>query len=86
MVDKRFDSFSENWKGMHQLELDAVHDWRVDYKKLRAVLRMASEEDEKIDIPLSLKDVYSISGEIRDRQMQLNMEINCVRLRRMMPC
>ena len=55
---------------MHDLEVNAIHDWRVDYKKLRAVLRMVSEEDEKIDIPLSLKDVYTITGEIRDRQMQ----------------
>src|SRR5690349_24742219 len=71
IIDKRFESFSKNWNGMHNLQLDAVHDWRVDYKKLRAVLRLASEEDEKIEIPLSLKDVYTISGEIRDRQMQL---------------
>jgi CHAD domain-containing protein len=71
IVDKRFGAFCENWKGMHDLQVDAIHDWRVDYKKLRAILRMASEEDEKIHIPLSLKDVYSLTGEIRDRQMQL---------------
>jgi len=71
IIDKRFESFSENWKGLHELTFDAVHDWRVDYKKLRAIIRMASAEDEKIEIPLSLKDIYTISGEIRDRQMQL---------------
>jgi CHAD domain-containing protein len=70
IIDKRFESFSENLKGLHDLTFDAIHDWRVDYKKMRAIIRMASEEDGEIEIPLSLKDVYTISGEIRDRQMQ----------------
>jgi len=71
IVDKRFESFAENWTGLHDLTFDAVHDWRVNYKKLRAILRMASEEDDEIEIPLSLKDVYTVAGEVRDRQMQL---------------
>ena len=59
-----------NLNGLHAADKDAIHDWRVDYKKLRAVIRLASIEDKKIDLPLSLKDIYTLSGEIRDRQMQ----------------
>ncbi len=70
IIEKRFAALSANWNGLHVADKDAIHDWRVDYKKLRAVIRLASLEDEKIDLPLSLKDVYTIAGEIRDRQMQ----------------
>ena len=55
---------------MHALNKDAIHDWRVDYKKLRAIVRLSGEKAKKLEIPLSLKDVYTVAGEIRDRQMQ----------------
>ena len=71
IIEKRFSALSANWSGLHAADSDAVHDWRVDYKKLRAVTRLAEHEHEKIDLPLSLKDVYTIAGEIRDRQMQM---------------
>jgi CHAD domain-containing protein len=70
IVEKRFEALFANWNGLHSASKDAIHDWRVDYKKLRAVIRVASEEEKKIDLPLSLKDVYTMAGEIRDRQMQ----------------
>jgi hypothetical protein len=70
IVDKRFIALFANWDGMHELNKDAIHDWRVDYKKLRAVVRLMGEQSKKPEIPLSLKDVYTIAGEIRERQMQ----------------
>ena len=69
-VEKRFAALTGNWNGLYQLQKDAIHDWRVDYKKLRAIIRLVSDQIKKVEIPLSLKDVYTISGEIRDRQMQ----------------
>jgi hypothetical protein len=71
IVEKRFDALFANWNGMHALNPEAIHDWRVDYKKLRAVIRLAEKEEGKIEMPLSLKDTYTIAGEIRDRQMQM---------------
>jgi hypothetical protein len=71
IVDKRFVTFLENWEGVHAFAPGAIHDWRVAYKKLRAILRLISEDEKKLHIPLSLKDVYSLAGHIRDRQMQM---------------
>ena len=52
---------------------EAIHLLRVEYKKLRAFLRMISEEKdsrEKITIPGKLKKGYHIAGTIRDLQLQ----------------
>ncbi len=70
LVEKRFAALAGNWNGLYQLQKDPIHDWRVDYKKLRAIIRLVSDQIEKVEIPLSLKDVYTIAGEVRDRQMQ----------------
>jgi CHAD domain-containing protein len=71
IVDKRFQALFALWPGMHALGIEEIHDWRVEFKKLRALVRMSDGEKKKLEMPLSLKDVYSIAGEIRDRQMQL---------------
>jgi CHAD domain-containing protein len=71
IVEKRFSSLLSNWVGMQQLNKDAIHEWRVDYKKLRALIRLGAEHKKKLEIPSSLKEVYSVAGEIRDRQMQM---------------
>lgn len=70
IVEKRFTALFAHWNGMHEVNKEAIHDWRVDYKKLRAIVRLLGEQSKKPEIPLSLKDVYTIAGEIRDRQMQ----------------
>jgi len=70
IIEKRFESFHKNWNGVHLIEKDPIHDWRVDYKKMRAVIRLLDEEEKKLEIPLSMKDVYTLAGEVRDRQMQ----------------
>jgi CHAD domain-containing protein len=71
IVDKRFEALFALWPGIHALGVEEIHDWRVEYKKLRALVRMAEVEKKKLEMPLSLKDVYTVTGEIRDRQMQM---------------
>ena len=54
-------------------ETESIHKLRVEYKKLRAFLRMISEEKEggeKIKIPGKVKKGYYIAGSIRDLQLQ----------------
>jgi len=54
-------------------DVEAIHQFRVEYKKLRAFLRMISQELEttkKIGIYKKLKKAYNISGSIRDLQLQ----------------
>ena len=48
--------------------VEAIHQFRVEYKKLRAFLRMISQQHEtagEIKISKKLKKGYNISGSIR---------------------
>lgn len=52
---------------------EAIHQFRVAYKKLRALLRMLSQEDDttgEVKVLRKLKKAYNISGSIRDLQLQ----------------
>ena len=71
----------KNYRALHKLiiivnkdfETEAIHKLRVEYKKLRAFLRMISNEmppHKKIKIPGKLKKAYAIAGSIRDLQLQ----------------
>ncbi len=54
-------------------DVEAIHAFRVEYKKLRAALRMIAQENEaagELKISKKLKKVYTISGSIRDLQLQ----------------
>lgn len=54
-------------------DIEAIHQFRVEYKKLRAFLRMiphGSDTTGKIKISGKLKKIYNISGRIRDLQLQ----------------
>lgn len=54
-------------------EAEAIHQFRVSYKKLRAFLRLISHEHktgEPIKISKKLKRAYNISGVIRNLQLQ----------------
>jgi CHAD domain-containing protein len=53
--------------------VEAIHDLRVDYKRLRAFIRLCREEPHTkgLDIPDSLHDVYGAAGDVRDRQLFL---------------
>ncbi len=53
-------------------EEEAIHKWRVAYKKLRVFVRLLDQEDsiiEKISIPKKLKRTYNTLGAIRDLQL-----------------
>jgi len=60
-------------KVSEDFDVEAIHQFRVEYKKLRAFLRMISQQLEKageIKISKKLKKGYNISGSIRDLQLQ----------------
>jgi len=59
---------------MTDFDADKIHGFRVEYKKLRAFLRMmASVENgyREINISKNLKKAYHISGSIRDLELQV---------------
>jgi CHAD domain-containing protein len=51
---------------------DAVHNFRVEYKKMRAFFRLVNDGSGKIvlKVPKKLKEVYALAGMYRDRQLQ----------------
>jgi CHAD domain-containing protein len=51
------------------LDAEDIHNFRVEVKKLRAFLRMASGH-ERIKLPRGLHQFYRIAGEIRNLQLQ----------------
>ena len=72
---------TKHYRSLHKLitivnkdfETESIHKLRVEYKKLRAFLRMLSTENasqKKIKIPRKLKKAYAIAGSIRDLQLQ----------------
>jgi CHAD domain-containing protein len=60
-------------KVAEDFDMEAIHQLRVEYKKLRAFLRMLSHQREtsgEIKVSKTLKGLYTISGSIRDLQLQ----------------
>lgn len=52
----------------------SIHQFRVEVKKLRALLRLVALElkhPQKLKLPNKLKTVYAVAGEIRDTQLHL---------------
>jgi CHAD domain-containing protein len=67
LLKKHIKKVTENF------DADAIHQFRVAYKKLRAFLRMISagnKKGRKIKISKKLQQAYSIAGSIRDLQLQ----------------
>lgn len=59
---------------LQQFDAEAVHHFRVDYKKLRAFLRMmafAPGAGGEIKLSKQLKNIYRKAGELRELQLQL---------------
>ena len=52
---------------------DDIHRFRVETKRLRALLRLIQTADEELDVRLGkrFRELYGALGEIRDAQMQL---------------
>lgn len=56
-------------------ESEAIHDFRVIYKKLRAVVRLTSTEKKQISIPKKIKSIYRLLGKIRELEL-IQQKIN----------
>lgn len=67
---KKLDNYSR--KMALNFDKEVIHNFRVEYKKLRAFTRLVNDRVHKdeIKIPKKLKKVYSIAGELRDLQLQ----------------
>lgn len=60
-------------KSLKDFDVEALHQLRVTYKKLRAFLRMISCREEggsEITIAKKIKKAYRVAGHIRDMQLQ----------------
>ncbi len=64
-LKKRFNQISPGF------DTEAIHQYRVEHKKLRAFLRLLSlqSKKDKIKIPGKLKQIYRRTGELRDLQL-----------------
>lgn len=49
---------------------EALHDFRVEYKKTRVFLRLAGFPKNKIKIPTAAKGFYEAAGRVRELQLQ----------------
>ena len=52
--------------------VEGIHDLRVEYKKLRAFIRLLQQDDErgvKLQVPLKLTEIYRSAAAIRDLQL-----------------
>jgi CHAD domain-containing protein len=69
---RRLYKYSEGMKdGFNE---EAIHRFRVEFKKLRAFLRMmalAVSKPRQLKLPHAFKNMYSLAGKIRDRQLCL---------------
>lgn len=74
IINKHYSELKKLSKSIvENFDADAIHRFRVVYKKLRAFLRMISyinKTGEEIQISKKLKSAYHISGTIRDLQLQ----------------
>ena len=61
---------------MFQIDEEAIHDWRVELKKIRALVRLFRKFDKKASIHTSWKKLYDLTGEVRDRQVHLHLVKN----------
>lgn len=59
-------------KLLHQFDIDVIHDFRLEIKKLRAFMHLinaGAAEDKKLKIKGTLKAFYNSTGEIRNLQL-----------------
>jgi len=54
-------------------DAEAIHRFRVETKRLRAIIRLAMMQDDELEVKLGrrFKEMYAALGEIRDAQMHL---------------
>lgn len=77
-LHKRFSKLEGRYHDVvERFDVDAIHDFRVEIKKLRAVLRLmsASHSHHQLKIPGDIKDFYTSIGIVRNLQLhQLRMQ------------
>lgn len=83
IVNQYFRKLKKQYESIDpRFEAEAIHQFRVAYKKLRAFFRLVSvETGEKLKIPNKLKKSYKALGAIRDLQLQQHRIKEIVKLR-----
>ena len=73
VIDERIKKASRHYRHiLKNFDEDAIHDFRVEIKKLRAFLRLLSVAvvgQESLKIPTQLKDFYTTVGDFRNLQI-----------------
>ena len=74
VIHSYFGQLKNHYTGIERhLDPEAIHQFRVEYKKLRAFLRLLQfRSRKKIRLPKSLKKVYAKSGLVREFQILLS--------------
>lgn len=84
ITNKHYGKLNEHIKKVaKEFDVEAIHKFRVEYKKLRAFLRMILQEfdtADKIKISKKFKKGYNISGSIRDLQLQQQRILEATKL------
>lgn len=76
ITDKRYSALQSHWPGLFLVNEEAIHDWRVELKKMRALVRLFRKFEKKASIHSSWKKLYDLTGEVRDRQVHLHLVQN----------
>lgn len=74
ITDKYVRSLEKNCRNIPgSFAIGQIHDLRVDYKRLRAFIRLCREEAQArhLQIPDTLSDLYQAAGAVRDHQLFL---------------
>jgi len=75
VINKRFKKIDVFFhKIINRFEIESIHEFRTEIKKLRAFLRLLHveiDDDNKLKIPKKMKDFYGYIGTIRNLQLQL---------------
>lgn len=71
IVQQLLEDIQLNITDAHGGEEEVIHQLRVGYKKLRAIIRLAKLEDgsEKLKLSKNFKELYRLAGELRTLQL-----------------
>lgn len=75
IIHRYFKKFKKLFNKIEKhFDADDIHEFRVEFKKLRAFLRLLGLEiadAENLDMPRNLKEIYTVNGKIRELQLQI---------------
>ena len=72
ILDKRYQGIKKHYNGLlENFKLKEIHDFRVEFKKTRAFIRLINSDKpgKKLRIGKKLKDFYHITGHIINLQL-----------------